>query len=435
MESLTLYELNGLVRSTLEQGLPGAYWVQAELSEVRTAYNGHCYLEFVQKDARGNGLLAKARGIVWSGTFALLKPYFERETGQRLAPGLKVLVQVEVQFHELYGYSLTVVDIDPTYTLGDLARRRQEILKRLADEGVLTLNKELTLSRLPQRVAVISSSTAAGYGDFCKQLEGSPYRFTVKLFQAVMQGDRVEASVVEALNAVYAEYEQWDVVAILRGGGAVSDLNGFDTYPLAANCAQFPLPVLTGIGHERDETVLDHVAYLRLKTPTAVAAFLVERMDEEAASLVEWTRRLPVAVRARLAADEARLERLSARLPASARLYMARMAEGVDKYQARLKGAVLHGLQKQQYQLERCEERLHTALPVWLHREQARLRLLEKSIEMAGPERFFRLGFSLTRVNGRVVTDAAQLTVGDSIVTRFAKGEIESKVIGKQKKE
>ena len=277
MKPLSLYELNTLVRRAVERSLPEDYWLQAELSDVRTHSAGHCYVEFVQKDTRGNALLAKARGVIWANVYRLLRPYFERETGQTFAAGIKVLVQVKVEFHELYGYSLTITDIDPTYTVGDMARRRREILLRLEEEGVLTLNKELPMPVLPRRIAVISSPSAAGYGDFCSQLSANPYGFVyeTKLFPAVMQGEQVESSVVAALNKINETFDCWDAVVIIRGGGAVSDLAGFDTYWLAYNCAQFPLPIITGIGHERDDTVLDLVAHTRVKTPTAAAEFLI----------------------------------------------------------------------------------------------------------------------------------------------------------------
>ena len=231
MEALTLYELNGLVRGTLERTLQAEYWLQAELSEVREAYNGHCYLEFVQKSVNGRDLVAKARGVIWAGMYRLLKPMFERETGRTLSPGLKVLVKVGVTFHELYGYSLTVTDIDPAYTLGDMARLRREILARLEADGILNDNKELSLPLSANRIAVISSATAAGYGDFCNQLLRNDYRlrFTVRLFPAVMQGEHVESSVLAALDAVMARQDDWDAVVIIRGGGATSDLSGFDT--------------------------------------------------------------------------------------------------------------------------------------------------------------------------------------------------------------
>ena len=235
METLSLYELNALVRQALERQVSATYWVQAELSDVRVNASGHCYVEFVQKSPRGNALVAKARGTIWANVFQMLKPYFEEATGQVFAPGIKVLVCVSVSFHELYGYSLTVHDIDPAYTLGDLAQRRREILRQLEEEGVLTLNKELPMPLLPQRVAVISSPTAAGYGDFRHQLEHNPrgYYFLVELFPAVMQGDAVEETVLDALDRINARLAEFDVVVIIRGGGATSDLSGFDTYMLA----------------------------------------------------------------------------------------------------------------------------------------------------------------------------------------------------------
>lgn len=250
-----------------------------ELSDVRSNTTGHCYLEFVQKDPRSNNLVAKARGMIWSNIYRLLKPYFEETTGQLFASGIKVLVKVTVQFHELYGYSLTVLDIDPAYTLGDMARRRREILMQLEEEGVLTLNKELEMPVLPQRIAVISSATAAGYGDFCHQLQHNSggFFFYTELFPALMQGNQVEESVLAALDRINDRVNEFDVVVIIRGGGATSDLSGFDTYLLAAACAQFPLPVITGIGHERDDTVLDSVAHTRVKTPTAAAELLIHR--------------------------------------------------------------------------------------------------------------------------------------------------------------
>ena len=266
MEALTLYELNGLVRETLELTLSDAYWVKAEISELRV--NRHCYMELVQKDARGNGIVAKARAQVWANVWAFIRPMFEQTTGQALAAGMQVLVKVEVTFHELYGYSLNVTDIDPAYTLGDIAQRRLEILQQLKDEGIDTMNKELPLPRLLQRIAVISSASAAGYGDFCNQLNNNQrgLAFKTELFAAAMQGNEVENSVIAALNRIAERVDEWDVVVIIRGGGATSDLQGFDSLLLAENVAQFPLPVITGIGHERDDTVIDMISHTRVKT-------------------------------------------------------------------------------------------------------------------------------------------------------------------------
>lgn len=411
MESLSLYELGRLIRLALNQGLPDAYWVQAELSEVREAYNGHCYVELVQKAERGNALLAKARGTIWANIYKMLRPYFENATGQRFAAGIKVLLQVSVEYHELYGLSLTVHDIDPTYTLGDMARRRREILMQLEEEGVLTLNKELPMPTLPQRIAVVSAAGAAGYGDFCNQLMHNPYGFVFypKLFPAVMQGDRVEETVIAALDRIAAERDEWDVVVIIRGGGATSDLSGFDTYPLAANCAQFPLPIITGIGHERDDTVLDLVAHTRVKTPTAAAEYLVTALADAADRLDSLVGSLTAGLTERMHREEKRIEQLAQRLPALFALVQA----------------------KQLHRIEQIEKTLRSSLDNMLMRHVHRLQLMEKTIEGASPQLILQRGYTITRCDGRVVRDAASLPEGAVLVTEFADGEVKS-VVGRE---
>ncbi|BEG99662.1 exodeoxyribonuclease VII large subunit [Bacteroides sedimenti] len=405
---LTLYELNALVRQALNEALPDTYWIQAELSDVRSNSSGHCYLEFVQKDARGNNLIAKARGTIWANVFRLLKPYFEESTGQAFVSGIKVLVQVSVEFHELYGYSLTVTDIDPTYTLGDMARKRREILKQLEEEGVLTLNKELEMPMLTQRIAVISSSTAAGYGDFCNQLLENPYGFVFypHLFPALMQGNQVEESVISALNAVNSRRDDFDAVVIIRGGGATSDLSGFDTYLLAANCAQFPLPVITGIGHERDDTVIDSVAHTRVKTPTAAAQFLITHMHQAAVLLEEMAGTLTSSLTGRMEQERRRLTDLTSRLPL----------------------VVENRILREEYQIKQKMQQIYNGIIQILTRKQHRLLLLEQKVSDASPERVLKRGFSLTLKDGKVVTDSAQLRLGDTITTRLAKGEVISEV-------
>ena len=386
MDSLSLLELNALVRRSLEQCLPDEYWIQAELSDVRSNTTGHCYLEFVQKDPRSNNLVAKARGMIWSNIYRLLKPYFEETTGQLFTSGIKVLVKVTVQFHELYGYSLTVLDIDPAYTLGDMARRRREILMQLEEEGVLTLNKELEMPVLPQRIAVISSATAAGYGDFCHQLQHNSggFFFYTELFPALMQGNQVEESVLAALDRINDRVNEFDVVVIIRGGGATSDLSGFDTYLLAAACAQFPLPVITGIGHERDDTVLDSVAHTRVKTPTAAAELLIHRITESADHLEELSARLQQGAYALLEQEGRRLEMIQTRIP----------------------------------------NLVHRKLT------DARFALLVagKDLADASPDKLLSRGYSITLKDGKAVTDAASLNPGDQLVTRLAKGSFTSEV-------
>ena len=430
MEALTLYELNNLVRGSLERALPDEYWVQAELSEVREAYNGHCYLEFVQKGNNGRDLVAKARGVVWAGTYRLLKPLFERETGRPLSAGMKVLVRVSVTFHELYGYSLSVTDIDPAYTLGDLARLRREILARLEADGILNDNKELPLPVLANRIAVISSATAAGYGDFRNQLLRNDYRlrFTLRLFPAVMQGERVEESVLAALDAIMAERDEWDAVVIIRGGGATSDLSGFDTYLLAAACAQFPLPVITGIGHERDDTVLDLVAHTRVKTPTAAAAFLVRHQLEAATRLEALSRDIGQEVMARLERERARLERLSAALSAVFSQVRVRGEHRLEQLSLRLAHAWQQRLADERHGLERCAARIGQGVASRLERERFRLQLLRQRCEAADPDLLLKRGYSMTFSQGRLVRKASELEKGEEITTRLAEGEVRSVV-------
>lgn len=426
MQPLTLHELNSLVRSAIEGTLSGSYWITAELSEVRTAAGGHCYVEFVEKDVRGNGLVAKARGIVWRNVYALLAADFECATGHPLAPGMKVMVQVEVSFHELYGYSLRVTDIDPAYTLGDMARRRLEILSRLEADGVLTLNKELPLPRPLRRIAVVSSGTAAGYGDFCHQLGDSPFAFETRLFPAVMQGDGVETSVIAALDRIAAEREQWDVVAIIRGGGAVSDLNGFDTYLLATNVAQFPLPVVTGIGHERDDTVLDIVAHTRCKTPTAVAAFFIQAMQAELDLVHETAGRLHAAAEHRLRGLRRRFETAARRFHTATIEYGGRERGRLLRLAARMELCNRRRIDGEHARLESAGHRLVQAVARGLEIRRNRLALLGTEIAAASPERILRMGYSLTLFRGKAVRDAARLKAGDEIVTRLATGETTS---------
>lgn len=389
---LTLYSLNNLVHEAVSVALPARYWVTGELSEVREAANGHCYIELVQRDEATGTLVAKARGTIWSRVYSLLRPYFLEQTGNHFAQGLKVLLQVSVNFHELYGYTLDVCDIEPAYTIGDMARKRQLVIKRLADEGVIGLNKELQFPLLPQRVAVISSYTAAGYGDFCDQLHNNAYGFVfyTKLFPAPMQGNGVEQGIIGALDCIARNSELWDVVVIIRGGGAVSELSCFDTYELANNCAQFPLPIVTGIGHRRDESVLDIVAHTSAKTPTAAAEFLVHAMLAQAQWIATVQQDVVDAVRNRMAGEKHRLQSLVQRLPVATALFMQGM---------------------------------HHKLDLW-----------QKYMDASSPERILSLGYSITRVNGRAVRSIVDVIPGDDITTTVVGGEFTSKIIDKNSK-
>ena len=409
MESMTLLELNGRVKSSLQFSMPDAYWVQAEISGISPSGQGHCYLELVQKDPTGRTFLAKAKANIWRGTWMRLKPYFEAETGQTLQVGMKVLLQVSVTFHEVYGYSLVVLDIDPTYTMGDMARRRKEILEQLARDGVIGLNRELEIPALPNRIAVISSATAAGWGDFRNQLENNLYgfRFYVKLFPALMQGDDVERSVISALDAVAARRDDFDIVVIIRGGGAVSELSCFDSYNLAYNIANFPLPVITGIGHERDDTVADVVAHTKVKTPTAAAEFIINMALDCAQELEGLTRRMSDAITGRMNAENVRLERLSQKLPSLFAVLKTRQEQVLENYMMRSLTGIRNILTQNTHKLE----------------------LFEKSLSGADPVQILRKGYSITRCNGKVVTGASDLNRGDRLTTVFADGKVESEII------
>ena len=409
MEPLTLLELNGRVKSTLQFEMPDAYWVQAEISGINPSGQGHCYIELVQKDPTGRTFLAKAKANIWRTTWIRLRPFFEQQTGESLKVGMKVLLQVTVSFHEVYGYSLTVQDIDPTYTLGDMARRRREILQQLEKDGVIGLNKELDIPVLPHRIAVISSATAAGYGDFCDQLNKNVYgfRFYTKLFPAIMQGDDVESSVISAMDAVARRRDDFDVLVIIRGGGAVSELSCFDSYSLAFNIANFPLPVITGIGHERDDTVADVVAHTKVKTPTAAAEFLINRMFDTASAMETLTHRMSDAVVERMNAEKLRIERVTQKLPSLFAVAKVRREQMLENLWNRTVTGVNNIITSQIHKIE----------------------LMEKGISSADPVLILKRGYTITRVNGRVVKGAMGLNKGDRLTTSFPDGTIESEII------
>lgn len=430
-QSCSLYELTTQVRRTLEDSFADAYWVRAETSDVRVnAASGHCYLEFVEKSPETNLLVAKARGSIWARTFRLLKPYFELETGQAFTSGLKVLVKVTVEFHELYGFSLNVLDIDPSYTLGDMMRRRQEIIRRLQDEGVFDLNRELVLPELTRRLAVITSPTAAGYEDFTNQLLNNPqgYPFYIKLFPALMQGEKTEESVIAALDRIYEHRDLFDAVIIIRGGGATSDLNSFDSYLLAANCAQFPLPILTGIGHERDDTIVDLVAHTRLKTPTAVAAFLLERMDRVAGELSLLQQQLVQDAERILLAQRNFLQLLSTRFPERVLNRIERSRSELHRLAAALPSAVSTLLARQDKGLVQMKGRIRSAVENRCSREKQQLQLAEQFIRMASPDYVLKRGYSLALKDGRIVKSPAGLALGDSLTVRWADGEAQTEI-------
>ena len=441
-KSLTLYELNALVRETLALQMPDEYWVEAELSEAREV-RGHCYMELIQKDDRSNTPVAKASAKCWASTWQLVRPHFMRVTGQQVHAGMKVLLKVYAQFHESYGFSWIVTDIDPTYTLGDMARKRMEIIRQLKEEGVFELQKELQLPMFCQRIAVISSANAAGYGDFVNQLESNEYgfRFHTQLFPAIMQGEGVEQSVIAALNKIFERLEKedsslftfhsslnFDCVVIIRGGGATSDLSGFDTLALAEHVANFPIPIITGIGHERDESVLDMVSHTRVKTPTAAAAFLISHLKGVLDAIEDAAQSIVLKVRQQMEMEKIRLLHLSQQIPSLYSLVKSRQETRLDRLQSSLQLSVSRRLQDERHRLDILSHNLPPIAERKLLQEHHRLDLLREKLEALNPELLLRRGYSITLSAGKIVKDASLLHPGDLIETRLQKGTVHSVV-------
>ena len=441
-KSLTLFELNALVRETLALQMPDEYWVEAELSEAREV-RGHCYMELIQKDDRSNTPVAKASAKCWASTWQLVKPHFMRVTGQQVHAGMKVLLKVYAQFHESYGFSWIVTDIDPTYTLGDMARKRLEIIRQLKEEGVFDLQKELLLPMFCQRIAVISSANAAGYGDFVNQLESNEYgfRFHTQLFPAIMQGEGVEQSVIAALNKIFERLEKedsslftlhsslnFDCVVIIRGGGATSDLSGFDTLALAEHVANFPIPIITGIGHERDESVLDMVSHTRVKTPTAAAAFLISHLKGVLDAIEDAEQSIVLKVRQQMEMEKIRLLHLSQQIPSLYSLVKSRQETRLDRLQSSLQLSVSRRLQDERHRLDILSHNLPPIAERKLLQEHHRLDLLREKLEALNPELLLRRGYSITLNAGKIVKDASFLHPGDLIETRLQKGTVHSVV-------
>ena len=430
MEALSLYELNNLVRSRLELAFPDEYWVQAELSDVRSNASGHCYLELIQKDPERGQTLAKARAVIWANRFAMLRYAFETATGQAFGSGLKVMVEVTASFHELYGLSLQITNINPTYTLGDMARLRMEILRRLKAEGILTMNKELEWPSVAQRIAVISAGSAAGYGDFIDQLHRNPsgIQFYTCLFQATMQGVNTAPSVIAALERINRHADLFDCVVIIRGGGATSELNSFDNYELAANVAQFPLPVISGIGHDRDNTVIDEVASVRVKTPTAAAEWLIDRAQQALDNLNALTDGVIDLANRMVSDSRQQLAYISGVIPYAVRATLERNRAKLDNYMQQIPMRASMRVDAARKDLSRYRELVGMAVRQQLRDAARRVDMLEGQVNLLSPQQVLRRGYSLTLKNGKAVTDASMLQAGDIIETHLAQGSVKSEV-------
>ena len=452
MDFISLFDLNNRVRRVLKDQFAEPLWITAEIASVLENRSGHCYLELVDKCEEEENPVAVAKGTIWAFTYRMLKPYFETTTGRRLEKGMKVLIQAEVVFHELYGFSLNIKDIDPTFTIGDIERTRREIIEHLEQEGIIDMNQNLEMPLLPKNVAVISSPTAAGLGDFLDQLHNNSYgyKFHVKLFPAVMQGEKTTESVIAALDRIYEYEELFDVVVIIRGGGGQADLGSFDSYDMAANVAQFPLPVIAGIGHERDETIVDRVAFVRVKTPTAAAAFLIERFQDFEVRIDElkedfWAGADVLVVRAKnrqqmLAAEVKRMTQrmldnhinrlrlYSHKSGQAARLFVLNYQGRFGAIGVRLKNGVESGFSRSNLAMQGYVERIKRQCRILFEKDLHVLELAETKVKYVDPKNVLERGYSITRLNGKAVRSIESVKVGDVLETSLVDGWVRSVV-------
>ena len=384
-------------------------WLRAEISEFREAVNGHCYLELVEKSTETDEIVAKIKANIWANVYRMLKPYFENSTGENLRSGIKILVAATIEYHKSYGFSINICDIDPVFTIGELAARRQQIIRKLQEEGIVDMNRELAFPILPQRIAVISSPTAAGFGDFMHQIEnnGYNYAFYVKLFPATMQGERAEQSIISALEKIYEHSDLFDIVLIIRGGGATADLACFDSFELAANCAQFPLPIIAGIGHQRDVSILDMVAHTSVKTPTAAAELLLAYMSEAEESATELLQQI--------------MQNINSKFD--------RQEQFLTNIKWKIKQSLINKISVKTIDCERKKNRLKTVTHKIFFEQQNKLALIERGIEAHSPTFLLKHGYSITTLNGKRLLSAKNIKSGEKIRTFLTDGEINSLTI------
>ncbi|MBI9052412.1 MAG: exodeoxyribonuclease VII large subunit [Bacteroidales bacterium] len=456
IHKITLLELNKSIQDTLKDKFSDPVWIVAEISELKVNRNGHCYIELIEKDVLSDNIIAKTRATIWAFTFRMLKPYFENATGQELSPGLKILIQANIEFHELFGLSLNIKDIDPSYTIGDLAIKKREIIKKLEDDGIIDMNKELEFPILPQRIAVISSETAAGYQDFINQITQNNYRFKfyLKLFPSIMQGVNAEESIISSLENIYKHEHLFDAVVIIRGGGAQSDLSCFDSYTLASNIAQFPLPVLTGIGHDKDESISDIVAYKKLKTPTAVAEFILNKaielnniLDSQKETinnsrlnyfenlnidLINLTLRIKPVVEKTIHRNEFDLKLISKNLEAKSKTILNLKNSSLLNYSRSIKSDLGKNIRQKNYTINSFKNQIEHKLKLHFQRQTLLLKNNENRVDLLDPLNILKRGYSITYKNGQRVKSINKLFENDIITTKLFDGEISSVVNKKE---
>lgn len=432
MEHLSLFELNQTIGDVLSKNLDPSYWVVAEIGEMRHNPKGHCYLELVEKE--GNQIKAKARATIWSYTYRNLSGWFEGITGQSLKSGMKILFNATIQFHEIYGFSLNIKDIDAQYTLGERAKRRQEIIQQLMDDGIFDMNKELNLPTVPQRIAVISSETAAGFGDFMDQLSGNEYgySFNVQLFNSTMQGEKAATSMIESMLLVFERIEEFDLLVIIRGGGASLDLDCFDSYNLGSYIAQFPLPIITGIGHERDETIADLVAHTKLKTPTAVSEFLLSGMKTFEVKLDAHFTLLSNQLNQSLIEENYKIDQLSNKFLRNMQVLLNEQDLKLNEFKQQLRFNSKNLLNSNEHQLEKYFQILSKQPKRILEKEHEKLIHLNKELDIINPVNVLKRGYSLTFVDGVNVNKVNSLGKESTITTITDRLELESKLLSQK---
>lgn len=454
-EKLSLTELQLIIRDSLYMALPDMYWVVAEISEIKENFNGHCYLELIEKNPDEKNVRARVKAIIWNNRYRFLKALFENITGESLQEGFNILIKVKIEYHELYGLSLVITDIDPAFTIGEMAIKRQLVIKRLEEEGVFSMNKELEMPILPQRIAIISSSGAAGYSDFINHLKGNSfgYVFYSALIESAMQGSETEEGVISALNRIANNAHLFDVVVIIRGGGSQSDLSWFDSYNIAYHITQFPLPVITGIGHEKDISVADMVANRSLKTPTAVADFLIAKVSEAEEQLIVLGSLIKDNARIIIEANKKRVETSAIRLVPLSRLMISGIKDQLSgkiieiinigrdftsraglipaNHKSRLVSGVNSYSSEKWAALERMKQLLITKAINVISQNNIRLEDLENTLNILKPENVLQRGYTITSVNGKILKNMDKIMIDDNIETQFIDGKVTSTVLRK----
>lgn len=452
MDSISLSELSNRIKTELYQSFPETYWIVAEISEANVNYSGHCYIELIDKEENGNKITSKARATIWAYLYRMIAPYFKDSTGLDLQEGIKILFKATVEYHPIYGLSLNILDIDPTYSLGDYERQKREVIERLINDGIFDLNKSLAIPRIPSKIAVISSAKAAGYQDFCKHIESKSDNFNIthNLYKATMQGDTAQDSIIAALDKIYNSKNNYDVVVIIRGGGSRSDLMCFDNYELATNVAQFPIPIITGIGHEKDESIVDLVANTKLKTPTAVADFICDFFYNEYNYLMELASIVVRSVERRVFSEKNRIDRINSQFLSSSQkqihnannqlnksIYYLKQkvsdkanisTNNLNTYTNTVKTIINKRLALESNGLVNSESKFIYKTKIFISDKRNLINMLSDKADSLNPSIQLQKGYSIVKLGNLTVKSVSQLRENDKIIITLADGKIESNI-------